>query len=316
MIKDAINMYESDLINRIEDSLNNKDIINPNQLKFYVKNLCSYMNRFKTDKPLKFILKNRVLIPIIIENFSISEREAKYEAFISLKKLIELDPTIIDEKILRKLYRMLFSPSKKVRDNIGRIFYKLFSKVDQITDKESRERIKSIKESQESKKDWILFVLYKYVFEKYPKIVDDSIIQNFNNIFLNTRKSNKLWDLYLVYEIIVEKYDRYLPLIAEDLMEGLESGSQIAKFVTLVYRLISEQSLRVIESIIEKLINLLIDDVKLKQDKALAALIMIIKDDPQILGSYKKKFLEFLEHSESRLKNEAKKILNNINESN
>ncbi|MBD3228300.1 MAG: hypothetical protein GF329_08925 [Candidatus Lokiarchaeota archaeon] len=312
MIKDAIDIYESNLMIRIENYLKNKELFNANQLKFYVKNLCSYMNRFKTDKPLRFIIDNAgIILPVVIDNITLSEREAKYEAFITFKKIIKIKPTLITKEIIEQLFLLCFHHSKKVRDYIGRLFIVLFSKIDQITNNNARKIIIDIKNSQKSKKDWILFVLYRYIFEKFPKIVDKSIVHNFNNLFLNTRISSKLWDLYVIYEIIIEKYDRLLPLIAEDLLEGLESGSHLAKFVTMVYGLISEQSPSVIKSIIEKLLNLLIDEVKLKQDKALAALIMILKDNPQLLGPYKKKFVEFLEQSDSNLKNQADDLLSN-----
>jgi hypothetical protein len=315
MIKDIIRIYESNLLNKIEYMLKESDEISFNQLKFYVKNLCSYMNRFKTDEPLNFIIINdEKLLPIILDNFTVSEREAKYEAFIALNKIIDIKPEIVDKNLIDKLFKLLFFPSKKVRDNVGRIFYKIFFKIDQIKDPNIVKIIKNIKNFQKSNKDWIDAILYKFIFEDYQKIVDDSIVHQFNEIFLNTRNSQKLWDLYTIYEIIVEKYDRALPLIAEDLLEGMELGSTIAKYVSNVYHLIAEQSSRVIESIIDRLFVLIVDENPIKQDNVLAALITILKVNPKILERYKEKFWGFLKHSKSKLKDSAIQLLDELND--
>jgi hypothetical protein len=192
--------------------------------------------------------------------------------------------------------------------------YKIFFKIDQIKDPNIVKIIKNIKNFQKSNKDWIDAILYKFIFEDYQKIVDDSIVHQFNEIFLNTRNSQKLWDLYTIYEIIVEKYDRALPLIAEDLLEGMELGSTIAKYVSNVYHLIAEQSSRVIESIIDRLFVLIVDENPIKQDNVLAALITILKVNPKILERYKEKFWGFLKHSKSKLKDSAIQLLDELND--
>jgi len=310
LIKDIILLHETNLLKKVNYYLNNINNINQNQLKISIQNLCSYMNKFNMDKPLEIFIENPILIPTLIENFLSNENEVIYETFLTLNKIIKINPNLLNEISIKKLLKISITPKKKVRYNIHKLFNQLFLNKELLENSFTIDLVDKFTNLFGSKKNWDIFNLYNIFFEYYYNLMDESVINNLTELFLNIRNSQKLWDLYQIFEKLINLNNKYLSKIADNLMEGLNSNSITSTYVLNIYQLMSKETPWALQDIIEKLINQLIDDLIIIQDNALDALLKILKENPNILGKNEKKFIEFLYLSKSKFKFGLFRVLN------